>query len=190
MQNRFTRRSFLQTTADAARGSCIVLSLPAILATCKPAEQGSVLQFQILTEEEVLEFSAIAARIIPTDETPGATEAGAINFMDQVLNDGRERELALLQSGLRELQTAAALTFEAGYFYLLEPEQQDQLLTEMEDTQFFGTIRYLTIASMFAAAEYGGAGKEIGYALVGFEDRHAWQAPYGYYDADFAEKGE
>jgi hypothetical protein len=24
---------------------------------------------------------------------------------------------------------------------------------------------------------------------LGFEDRHVWQSPYGYYDADYADKG-
>ena len=45
-------------------------------------------------------------------------------------------------------------------------------------------------AGLFAAPEYGGSGGEVGNALIGFEDRHVWQPPYGYYDADYAEKGE
>ncbi|MFT5048613.1 MAG: hypothetical protein ACI8UP_005617, partial [Porticoccaceae bacterium] len=38
--------------------------------------------------------------------------------------------------------------------------------------------------------EYGGNRDNIGYQLIGFEDRHAWQAPYGFYDADYAQRGE
>ena len=52
-------------------------------------------------------------------------------------------------------------------------------------TQLSSTYRYFR-----TAPEYGGSGGEVGNALVGFEDRHVWQPPYGYYDADYAEKGE
>ena len=146
--------------------------------------------FQSLNEEEALEFDAIAARIIPTDETPGATEAGVVYFLDNILSDGREEELDQLRDGLRELQTAAALTFGADYFYRLEAEQQDQLLTEIENTEFFNTMRYLTIAGMFSLPEYGGNRENIGYQLIGFDDQHVWQPPFGFYDADYRERGE
>ena len=43
---------------------------------------------------------------------------------------------------------------------------------------------------MFSLPEYGGNRDKVGYELIGFEDRHAWQSPYGYYDADYAERGE
>ena len=146
--------------------------------------------FSVLSEEEAQEFKAIAARIIPTDETPGATEAGVIYFIDNVLADDREAEHEILYNGMRELQVAAARGFNAAYFFELEPEQQDQLLREVEESPFFGTMRFLTIAGMFSLPEYGGNRDKIGYKLIGFEDRHAWQPPYGSYDADYAEGGE
>ena len=82
------------------------------------------------------------------------------------------------------------MRFNAAYFHELEAAQQDQLLTEIEDSEFFGTIRYLTIAGMFSLPDYGGNRGNIGYQLLGFEDRQVWQPPFGFYDADYAEKGE
>ena len=191
IQQQISRRAFLRSAGDAARGSCIVLSLPMILASCERAQQArfSSADFTTLSGEEALEFEAIAARIIPTDETPGATEAGVIYFIDNVLGDQREREHVVLRQGLIELHASIAATFNASYFYQLEPAQQDQLLTEIEDSDFFRTIRYLTVAGMFSLPEYGGNRENLGYQLIGFEDRHVWQAPYGFYDADYAEKG-
>lgn len=192
MEKRLSRREFLQSTGNAVRGSCIALTLPMILASCNRANEARFNNedFQSLTEEEALEFDAIVSRIIPTDETPGATEAGVVYFLDNVLSDGREEEFAELRDGLRELQTAAALTFGADYFYQLEAEQQDQLLTEIENTEFFSTMRYLTIAGMFSLPEYGGNRENIGHQLIGFDDQHVWQPPFGFYDADYLEKGE
>lgn len=192
MKKQLSRRAFLRASSDAARGSCLVLTMPMILTACRRAEEAVINEeeFLNLSEEEVAEYAAIAARIIPTDETPGATEAGVIYFIDQVLGHGREQERLILQEGLRELQAATALKPSASYFHELDELQQDHLLLEFEDTEFFGTIRYLTIAGMFSSPEYRGNRDNIGFDLLGFEDRHAWASPYGYYDADYVDKGE
>ena len=51
-------------------------------------------------------------------------------------------------------------------------------------------LRYLTIAGMFALPEYGGNRNLVGDQLVGFDDHLGWTIPFGYYDADYMEKGE
>jgi hypothetical protein len=43
---------------------------------------------------------------------------------------------------------------------------------------------------MFSLPEYGGNKDELGWQLIGFEDRHVWTQPYGFYDADHLAKGE
>jgi hypothetical protein len=42
---------------------------------------------------------------------------------------------------------------------------------------------------MFSNPSYGGNRDEVGWKLIGFEAPHPWQPPFGYYDADYAEKG-
>ncbi len=192
MDQQLSRRAFLKSASGAARSSLIVLSIPAILVSCERSKQASLNNeaFSVLTEEEAQEFHAIAARIIPSDETPGATEAGVIYFIDNVLGNDREAEHEILRFGMRDLQVAASQNFGISYFHELAPEQQDQLLKQVEDTPFFGTMRFLTIAGMFSLPEYGGNRDMVGYQLIGFEDRHAWQPPFGSYDADYAERGE
>lgn len=188
-----SRRSFLKSTGVLAKGSFIVLTTPALLSACQQAEEnlGSAEpSFNTLTEIEGKELRTIAARIIPTDETPGAEEAGVIYFIDAVLGDNREEEYAQVRLALREIQATSALKFAASYFFELTAQQQDEVLTDMEATPFFATIRYLTIAGMFSLPEYGGNKDKIGYKLIGFNDAHAWAPPYGFYDADYAEKGE
>jgi gluconate 2-dehydrogenase gamma chain len=166
--------------------------MPMLLAACKGAQQAGLSKgkFNTLTEEEADELEAIAARIIPTTDTPGAREAGVIYFIDNVLGDDREEELSLLQQGLRELKTSVVLSFGAAHFHRLEEAQQDQALSEIENTVFFDTIRYLTVAGMFSLPEYGGNRNYVGYDLIQFNNQHAWQPPFGYYDADYAEKGQ
>jgi gluconate 2-dehydrogenase gamma chain len=191
--NQFSRRAFLQTTSTLAKGSFIVLAAPSILAACKQADEAinsEAPEFATLTEIEARELRAIAARIIPSDDTPGAEEAGVIYFIDAVLGDDRDEQYRAVREALREVQYSAALKFSASYFADLAPAQQDELLTDIETTPFFATIRYLTIAGMFSLPSYGGNKNKLGYELIGFDDQHAWAPPFGFYDADYAERGE
>ena len=192
VQKLLSRRRFLGSAGGAVRSSAIVLTMPMLLAACKGAQQARLSEekFNTLSEEEADELESIAARIIPTTDTPGAREAGVIYFIDNVLGDDREEELLLLQQGLRELKTSVALSFGVPHFHQLEEAQQDQALIEIENTVFFDTIRYLTVAGMFSLPEYGGNRNFVGYDLIEFNKQHAWQPPFGYYDADYAEKGQ
>ena len=191
-QKSLSRRTFLGSVGGVVRSSAIVLTMPMLLAACNRAEQARLggEKFQTLAEEEAEELEAIAARIIPTTDTPGAREAGVIYFIDNVLGDKREDGLSLLLQGLRELKASVALSFGVAYFHQLEEAQQDQALIEIEGTVFFDTIRYLTIAGMFSLPEYGGNRDYVGYDLIQFDNQHVWQPPFGYYDADYAEKGQ
>lgn len=172
--------------------SVILLSAPAIIVACRDAQQArlSGAAFQNLNENEAQEFDAIASRILPSTNTPGAREAGVVYFLDNVLDDSRSNEFDLLKDGLQDLRASASLEFSSSNFFSLTEVQQDMLLKQREDTTFFSTIRYLVIAGMFALPEYGGNKDSVGYDLIGFDDRHSWFSPYGYYDADHIEKGE
>ena len=107
IDTQLSRRAFLRSASGAAKGSIIILGLPAILVSCEKSKKANLLneEFSVLSEEEVQEFHAVAARIIPTDETPGATEAGVIYFIDNVLGLITERRNdETLRIGLREMQ--------------------------------------------------------------------------------------
>ena len=178
-------------SAAVAKGSFLALSLPVILIACQRSqqalEQGA--DFRVFEAGEASDLTAIAARIIPTDGTPGATEAGVIYFLDTIFAEARRAsQLALLRQGLAALR--GQLTTGVRYIHELTEAQQDQLLRDNEQTPFFTTMRYLTIAGTFSLPRYGGNRDKVGYQLIGYEDRGAWSAPYGFYDADYAERGE
>lgn len=187
-----SRRAFLRQTGIAARNSLIVLSLPVIMSSSAAASEAMLENsaFTILGSEEAREFAAIAARIIPTDETPGATEAGVIYFIDNVLGTSRTEVLAPMRAGLASLQASAQSSYGSASFSALTPEQQDALLVSIEETEFFGTMRYMTIAGMFSLPEYGGNRDYAGWKLIGFEHKHVWSPPFGFYDADYMARGE
>ena len=67
-------------------------------------------KLEVLSAEQAAEIEAAACRIIPSDDTPGAREAGVIYFIDSALatfaTDKREeyeKGLPALQAKTREL---------------------------------------------------------------------------------------
>jgi gluconate 2-dehydrogenase gamma chain len=103
-----------------------------------------------LTAGEAADVEAIAAQIVPTDDTPGAREAGAIHFIDHALATvlthlagGYRTQLAEFQAGCRTRYP------EAASFAALSSAQQIEYLTSVERTPFFDMTRILTLLRMF-----------------------------------------
>lgn len=186
------RRAFLRAAGQAMQGSCIALSLPLLLTACRQAEEARLSgePLRNLAPEQARAMEAIAARIIPSGETPGASEAGVIYFIDNVIEDINPEQRAVLDEGLAQLQEQAEAQFGNRQFHQLDAAQQDELLRAIESTPFFLTIRFLTVAGMFSLPEYGGNRDGIGYQLIGYQSQGAWVPPFGYYDADYRERGQ
>jgi hypothetical protein len=41
------------------------------------------------------------------------------------------------------------------------------------------------VLGLLALPSYGGNADKLGWKLVGFVDQHAWQPPFGHYDAGY-----
>jgi hypothetical protein len=180
------RRTFLARSGGALGGSWVMMSLPAIFSAAATAREARAAggTFKVLSEDEAREFDAIAAQIIPSGETPGACEAGVIHFMDAALGGVAAKALAPLREGLASLQADVSGTLGADTFASLAPERQIEALKGIEDTSFFYTLRYLTIAGMFSDPAHGGNRNKAGWSLIGFEGPRPWQPPFGHYDAE------
>ncbi|MBI2401254.1 MAG: gluconate 2-dehydrogenase subunit 3 family protein [Gemmatimonadetes bacterium] len=182
-----TRRDFVATSGTMVGGAWLALHLPAVQAAAAHARRALARRapFEVLTPEEAIELEAVAAQIIPTDDTPGAREAGVIYFMDKALGTFGAQFLQPIRGGLPDLLKAARAKHPAVRgFAELSFEQQTDVLRGMEQTPFFGAVRFLTVAGMFGDPSYGGNQDRIGWQLIGFDGGHAHQPPFGYYDAN------
>jgi len=179
-----TRRRFLKSTGAITGASLLRIGAPALAAitqTACTAKQDNA-GFVTLNEAEAAGFAAIAARIIPTTATPGATEAGVIYFFDSAFGNQMAGSLAPARSFLAELDAATGQSFAA-----LSADEQDALLVATEADNRFQLLRVMTIFGFFAMEKYGGNRDHIGWELIGFQGHHgAWEAPFGYYDAEYA----
>lgn len=189
------RRAFLLASGRGLAGAWLLLQLPA----CRDAAQAGReaaregRPFVTLTQDEGRELAAVAERILPSDETPGAREAGAIHFMDQALAGFAAFALEPIREGLPELREAARRRAHAegdaegegeGDFSRLPASEQDELLREREGSPFFRVVRFLTVAGVFSSPEHGGNRDGVGWKLIDFADPGAWRPPFGHYDAE------
>jgi gluconate 2-dehydrogenase gamma chain len=188
-----SRREFVSQVTGAGAGALWLAAaaacardLPPDVATHGPPSDAAAPPrvLNVLTADEARVVEAIAARIIPTDDTPGAREAGVVWFIDWALGDPVAAEqLPVVRRGLADLaRDVAAAHSGASSFAALTDAQQDSLLRAREDSEFFGTIRFATIAGMFALPKYGGNADYVGWSLVGQDHVYEHAPPFGWYD--------
>ncbi len=119
-----SRRSFLRASGAAVGLSLAGVHLSSLLPLGKAAAKArdSGIGMQVLSADEAADIEAITAQIIPTDDTPGAREAGVVYFIDAAMGAQLAHMLAPLRTALAEIN---ALTGEGGSrFSTLEASRQ------------------------------------------------------------------
>ncbi|MEO7995828.1 MAG: gluconate 2-dehydrogenase subunit 3 family protein [Gemmatimonadaceae bacterium] len=136
-----------------------------------------------LSAAQAADIDAIASRIIPTDDAPGAHEAGVVFFIDRSLTTFSKEQAPLFDAGLLELSKSVKSAHGAdATFAKLTVEQQDALLKKMEKSDFFGAMRFATIAGYLSLPKYGGNKDYMGWAYIGQEHAFEHKPPFGWYD--------
>lgn len=159
--------------------------------------------YRFFTESERQAVEALTSRIIPTDETgPGAREAEVTTFIDRQLGgyygsahrwymrgpfpEALETQgyqapytpAGLWRAGLSALDEHCRETYDGRPFVELSEEEQDAVLTAIEEEevefegvsgkQFFAFAKEMTIEGFFCDPIYGGNRDMVGWRYVGF----------------------
>jgi gluconate 2-dehydrogenase gamma chain len=188
-----SRRSFLRAagTAGAAWTALTAGQLHDALAWAAEQNQSPATRtFTALTPAQGRVVEAMTARIVPSvDGRPGAREAGAVLFIDRSLATFAADQKAAYVEGVEQLNRAAAAKSRgSGSFDTLTAVQQDEVLRQIEDSPFFGTVRFATIVGTFGLPSLGGNQDHAGWHMLAFDHQPSFQAPFGYYDAEAAGK--
>jgi hypothetical protein len=208
MTENLSRRNFLSRGSAAVSAVWLSTNWPAVVAAAEHAHQAaksaSPAKFQFFSPEQAVEIEAIAARIIPSDETPGARDAGVVYFIDRALTTFATDDQKTYREGLPSLQARVHELFPAvEKFSSATPDQQDQVLHSFEDqsssggrnprrriaaASFFDTLRIHTVIGFLIDPDSGRGGNRdgIGWKLIGRDREHMFQPPFGYYDKDYA----
>ncbi|HEX6315027.1 MAG TPA: gluconate 2-dehydrogenase subunit 3 family protein [Gemmatimonadaceae bacterium] len=185
MSDSFSRREFVAAAT----------SLGAVWLLADVTERGNAMAhaahqltqaqptLSVLTREQAAELEAFASRIIPSDDTPGAREAGVVYFIDRGLATWAKDQVPAFTDGLNKLSRDVAAKFRGQTrLSALTPAQQDDVLRSIERTPFFGLMRFATISGMFSLPSYGGNRDYAGWKLVDQEPAMEFRAPFGWYD--------
>src|ERR1700687_4758663 len=203
------RRNFLLRAGTGFSAAWVSANWPALLSATTHAHNAAKAatppKFEFFTPEEAAEIEAITARIIPTDDTPGAREAGVVYFIDRGLATFGADDQKTYREGLPDLQARVKEMFPSvSKFSGLAAEQQDKVLHTFDEPvkpsqkaansgqrairprpgaqNFFETVRQHTIAGFLIDPDSGGNHAGVGWKLIGREREHMFQAPFGYYD--------
>ena len=185
-----SRRSLLQAIAAAMLAAAVpfdVAQLDDILSAAHPAgHTAAEPAISFLTAAEAADIDAVTAQIIPSDDQPGARDAGVVYFIDRALATFLSQLAADYRAQLAAFQDAYRRAYPgAASFAALTSGQQIAHLKTIDQTPFFNTTRLLTLFGMFSLPAYGGNRGGAGWKLLGFEDAHVFHPPFGHYDRDY-----
>jgi len=203
--NQLNRRNFLLRAGTGLSAAWVSANWPALLSAARHAHKAAKTavppKCEFFTPEEAAEIEAITARIIPTDDTPGAREAGVVYFIDRGLVTFGTEDQRTYRAGLPELHARVTEMFpNATKFSGLAVEQQDEVLRSFDEggparrrafrarpgaQNFFDTLRQHTIAGFLIDPDFGGNHDGVGWKVIGREREHVFQAPFGYYDKEY-----
>lgn len=180
----------MQSTRRLWLSQCVGLAALAEVAAAQQhaheaAQSSTPPPFQTLDPAEAAEIDAIASQIVPSTDGPGAHEAGVVYFIDRALStfDADLRES--YRTGMAGVQQKRQEMFPASASIAALPnDRQIQLIHAIETSAFFDLLRTHTLYGFLGNPSYGGNRDRVGWKLIGFEDRMAYQPPFGYYDAE------
>ena len=183
-------RWIMQSTRRLWLSQCVGIAALAEVAAAQQHAHDAVRSstppaFQTLTSEEALEIDAISSQIVPSSDGPGAHEAGVIYFIDRALSTFDSHLRESYRKGMAGVQQKRKEMFPGSTsIAALTSDQQIQLIQGIETTEFFELLRTHTLYGFLGNPSYGGNRDRVGWKLIGFEDRMAYQPPFGYYDAE------
>jgi gluconate 2-dehydrogenase gamma chain len=177
------RREFIELSSKSL-GGLLIYSLAGEPLVVN-AEEGKVeVPLRFFTEQEAKVVVAACERIFPANESgPGATQAGAVVYIDRQLAgpygtdknrytqgpfvesapghgyQGKDNPQETYRAGIEKLGTD---------FAELKDSKQEDRLKAIEKTYFFQLLRQHTIEGMFCDPMHGGNAGLIGWQMLGY----------------------
>jgi len=201
------RRDFLWRIGSAAGAAWITAQWPGILAAAQHAHAAAKANpapvFEVLTPDHAKEIEALSSAIIPSDELPGAREAGVVYFIDRALKTFAADAQPVYEQGLAHLRKMTSEMFPGvERFSAATLQQQEKLLAKLDEESqsggrpgrrlggasnmsFAETLRFHTLAGFLVDPEAGGNRDYVGWNVIGRDPAHSFSPPFGFYDKDY-----
>lgn len=186
MKNTLSRRYFIRM---AALGSGSLLLLP------RCTNRANQSPWRFFTEKEASLVDLIVEQIIPTDQWPGAKDAGVTNYIDKQLVGPLMRHQEKYRKGLAAVIASCEKLYKKQFGELSWDEQTDflkkmesgrlpgslksgksghgeqepNLWTDGLDRIFFGLVRDHTMQGFYGSPRHGGNKNYVSYKIIGLD---------------------
>src|SRR3569833_2871000 len=188
-ERHIARRNFLLSTSGLFTSAWLASNWWSIASAAEHAHLSAQspapasMKFELLSAAEAADVEALSALILPAGKSGGgAREAHAVYFIDRALATFFADRATTFRKGLAEFQQAFHAAQPAAPSFAAAPAaSQLAFLQTVERTPFFESARQLTILGTLSAPKYGGNVDGTGWKLMGFEDQHIFEPPFGYY---------
>lgn len=171
---KINRRSFITSTATATAGLLL-------LSRCN---YPSAFKWRYFTDYEANLLDALVEQIIPTDDWPGARDAGVANYIDKQLSGPLSRYREEYRQGLKAVQLTAKTMYNLK-FEELNWDIQTQFLEQMEagllegehwtsgfQQRFFNLLLEHTMQGFYGSPRHGGNKNYVSYKMIQLDYPH------------------
>ena len=159
MQSSITRRQFVAASA---------ISSAALAVGCKTSQQGN---WDFLTDAQARTLTAICDQLIPADDYPSASQAGALVYIDRQLARHYRRHRNVYRDGLAQAGEISRKLFGKDLPDLTAPQQLDLVTAvEKENPAFFTLVRTHTFEGYYGTPRHGGNRDAASWKMLGMAE--------------------
>lgn len=159
LNGRLTRRQF--TAGGALAGAAAV-------AGCHGAK-GS--DWEFLSDAHARTLAVLCDQIIPADDFPSASQAGAVNYIDRQLARHYQRHQAAYREGLDAADEMSRKRFGTAYAGA-SADQRLEIARALEKEQraFFDLVREHTMEGYYGSPRHGGNRDAVSWRMLGLDE--------------------
>jgi gluconate 2-dehydrogenase gamma chain len=152
---RLTRRQF--TVAGAVVGAAAVVG-------CRHAKSSS---WEFLSDGHARTLAALCDQIIPADDFPSASRAGAVNYIDRQLARHYQKHRSAYREGLDAVDEMSRKRFGARFADATADQQlQIGLALDKDNRAFFDLIRQHTMEGYYGSPRHGGNRDAVSWRML------------------------
>ncbi|HWE85234.1 MAG TPA: gluconate 2-dehydrogenase subunit 3 family protein [Terracidiphilus sp.] len=128
-------------------------------------------RWEFLSEDQAATLAVLCDQIVPADDFPSASQAGAVIYIDRQLTGPYRRYRRAYRDGIE-----AAEKFCQSHFGIAPahatPAQQLELVRNLErtDPAFFGLLLRHTMQSYYGSPRHGGNRDAVSWRMLGLDE--------------------
>jgi gluconate 2-dehydrogenase gamma chain len=158
-KNYLTRRQFV--AAGALGGAAAAVG-------CAAGRQGN---WDFLSDSQARTLTVICDQIIPADNFPSASQAGALTYIDKQLVRHFRRHQDAYRDGLENAEAISRKRF-GKELASLTSEQQFEVVSaiEQQHLDFFNLVRSHTLQGYYGSPRHGGNLNAVSWRMLGLDE--------------------